>query len=299
MVAIASTAAPNSGERASSTDPHGRCANAGYLLAATAVLLGWALTRSADLVDPADGFGYWLGIVGASLMATLLLYPIRKRFRMLRVLGATRIWFRIHMIFGVLGPLLILYHCNFALGSTNSTIALVCTLLVACSGLVGRYLYAKIYQDLDGHRRDLEGMTDALRVQLARGGGAARLLPGLLERMAAVDEEVLTAPGGETGKLLLPLKLAVTTSWTTLCLSIYASRQFRKLARRSPVIASQRKRLTRTAHRFIRDHQRRVRRVAELRSYEQLFSLWHLFHLPCFYMLVLTAVLHVLAVHVY
>jgi hypothetical protein len=44
---------------------------------------------------------------------------------------------------------------------------------------------------------------------------------------------------------------------------------------------------------------RRVRRVAALQSYERLFSIWHVFHLPFFYMLVVAALIHVLAVHMY
>ena len=55
----------------------------------------------------------------------------RKRFRFLQILGATRHWFRLHMIFGLLGPLLILYHSNFHLGSFNSRVAFYAMLLVA------------------------------------------------------------------------------------------------------------------------------------------------------------------------
>ena len=40
-------------------------------------------------------------------------------------------------------------------------------------------------------------------------------------------------------------------------------------------------------------------RVAQFSLYERLFSLWHVFHLPFFFMLVLSACVHVLAVHMY
>ena len=99
-----------------------RAALFGYAAAAAAVLFGWWITRTTALVDTEQGLGYWLGIAGASLMATLLLYPLRKRWRPMQMLGATRHWFRMHMIFGVLGPVLILYHCNFSLGSLNDTV---------------------------------------------------------------------------------------------------------------------------------------------------------------------------------
>ena len=97
----------------------------GYLGAAFATLAGFLLTRRYELVDPEYGAGYWLGIVGAALMAILLLYPLRKRLRVLHGLGSTRHWFRMHMIFGVLGPILILYHSNFTSGSLNSNVAMM------------------------------------------------------------------------------------------------------------------------------------------------------------------------------
>jgi hypothetical protein len=39
--------------------------------------------------------------------------------------------------------------------------------------------------------------------------------------------------------------------------------------------------------------------VAEYRVYERLFSLWHVLHLPLFFMLLAAGIVHVIAVHVY
>jgi hypothetical protein len=271
----------------------------GYALVAIAVGGGWFLTRETELVDAQDGIGYWLGVAGASLMATLLLYPLRKRLRFMHSLGATRHWFRMHMIFGVLAPVLILYHCNFALGSLNDTVALVCTLLVAASGLVGRYVYAKVHVDLDGHRASLEELSARAKITAADRTQAAALVPQLLERLTAYDAAVLRSPQSMLASVLLPLRLAVETRWTAQRLIWYARGQLRQQARRSAVIRAERPRLQRAVNRFVKEHLQRVRRVAELGSYERLFSLWHVFHLPFFYMLVVAALIHVLAVHMY
>jgi hypothetical protein len=98
------------------------------------------LLREQEFITPKQGIGYWLGITGGIMMLVLLLYPLRKRLRFLRFLGATKHWFRIHMAFGLMGPLLILYHCNFKLGSINSQVALYCMMLVAGSGIIGRHV---------------------------------------------------------------------------------------------------------------------------------------------------------------
>jgi hypothetical protein len=289
-----------SGAPASHADRRLRAAaQLGYAAAALAVFVGWLLTRYYPLVDAENGFGYWLGITGASLMAILLLYPLRKRLRFMHTLGATRHWFRMHMVFGVLGPVLILYHSNFSFGSLNDTVALSCTLLVALSGLVGRYVYAKIHVDLDGHRATLGELSSKARISAVDRKHVAALVPRLIERLTTYDAIVLTPPQSVMASLLLPLKLAIQTRWTAMRLTWYARGQLRALAKRSPVVSAERARIQRAVARFIDEHLRRVRRVAELGSYERMFSLWHIFHLPFFYMMVVAALIHVLAVHMY
>lgn len=301
MVAASSEMRRDAAERTSASEERWvrGAAIAGYGAAALAVAAGWYLSRAGALVDAEQGFGYWLGIVGASLMATLLLYPLRKRLRFMHALGATRHWFRMHMVLGVLGPVLILYHSNFSFGSLNDTVALACTLLVAISGLVGRYVYAKVHVDLDGHRASLEQLRDSARITAIQRREAVALVPGLLERITAYDEEVLETPEGARAALLRPLKLAVVTRWQAHRLTAFARCELRALAARSAVIDAQRTELQRSVATFIREHFRRVRRVAELATYERVFSIWHVFHLPFFYMLVVAALIHVLAVHMY
>lgn len=276
-----------------------KAAQLGYGVAALAIFVGWLINREHHLVDPLDGIGYWLGVTGASLMAVLLLYPVRKKLRFMRYLGATRHWFRLHMVFGVLGPILILYHSNFGLGSLNSNVALFCTLLVAGSGLVGRYIHAKIHRDLDGNRTTLRELMERAQVTAEQRAHVAAIVPGLVERITAFDKSVLEPPHGIGAALLLPAKLAVVTRWEAARLRSLVRRQLSEQARRSPVVARQRKRLLAAMNHFVREHLRRVRKIAELNSYERMFGLWHLFHLPFFCMLVVTAIVHVVAVHMY
>ncbi len=274
-------------------------AQLGYGAAALAVFVGWLISREMHLVDPLHGVGYWLGICGAGLMGVLLLYPVRKKFRFMRFFGATRHWFRVHMVFGVLGPVLILYHSNFELGSLNSNVALWCTLLVAVSGLVGRYIHAKVHSDLEGNRTTLRELADKAKVTAEQRAHVTALVPQLLERISAFDAAVLHPPRSTAAALVLPAKLAVVTRLEGFRLAAVIRKQLRLQAHKSPVIAAQRKRLQVAMIRFTREHLRRVRKVAELGSYERMFGLWHLFHLPFFYMLVVTALVHVVAVHMY
>ena len=102
------------------------------------LVLGWQM-RDEYFITAQNGVGYALGIIGGSMMLLLLIYPLKKRFPQSKLLFfSTRNWFRIHMMLGIVGPLLVLFHCNFSLGSTNSNITLASMILMVSSGLFGR-----------------------------------------------------------------------------------------------------------------------------------------------------------------
>jgi len=42
-----------------------------------------------------------------------------------------------------------------------------------------------------------------------------------------------------------------------------------------------------------------VVKASELSLYERLFSLWHVFHVPLFFLLIVTGIVHVISVHLY
>ncbi len=50
---------------------------------------------------------------------------------------------------------------------------------------------------------------------------------------------------------------------------------------------------------LIARHLAAVQRVAQFGVFERLFSIWHVLHVPLVYMMVLSAVAHVIAVHMY
>jgi hypothetical protein len=110
------------------------------LIAALLCLLGWFLPLS-DYLTPKSGVGYWMGIVGASMMLLLLTYSLRKRYRFLDWTPPLGKWFNLHIFLGLYGPLLILYHCGYHLGAFNSNMALWSMITVAVSGVIGRFLY--------------------------------------------------------------------------------------------------------------------------------------------------------------
>lgn len=269
-----------------------------FFVVVSALVIGW-LDRGEKHLTAESGVGYALGILGGTMMLIMLLYSARKRYRFMRGWGHVRYWFRIHMLFGVLGPTLILFHANFGLGSLNSNIALWCMLLVAGSGLVGRYIYTRIHYGLYGARTDLRSLlqdADRTRGQLAIQLPFAAQLSA---RLLMIEQEALAAPKGVLQSIFRVILLGLWTRRMRGSLVRIVRSSIRSEAKRQGWPARQRRRESRTARRYIGEYMKTVRRVAELDFFERLFSLWHVIHIPFFVMLLLTTVVHVVAVHLY
>jgi hypothetical protein len=269
-----------------------------YLLLTLLIVMGYLL-RNLGLLSPEDGLGYWLGIVGGSLMLALLLYPLRKRLRILHFLGPTKHWFRMHMAFGLIGPLLILYHCNFQLGSVNSQVALYCMLLVAGSGIIGRHFYAGIHRGLYGKKTSLRELQTDLSASVEKSHGLATLMPNLVARLDGMAEELQGCKVTQSIGIGRSLKWTFTHGFTHISLLLTARYELKVAAQKSAVVARDHKRLYKTASKFIRDYMSIIGTVAQFSFYERLFALWHILHLPIFLLMIVSALFHVLAVHMY
>jgi hypothetical protein len=268
------------------------------LLAAVAVIaVGWRAPTTAYL-SPQSGLGYALGIVGGSMMLVLLLYPLRKRFRVLRFIGTVPHWFRAHMILGVAGPVCILYHSNFSLGATNSNVALFCMLIVAGSGIVGRFLYSKIHHGLYGRKASL-GELQARAEALKGHETVLPLLPELMARLEREEQRLLACGRGGAIALIAPFIIAWRAAGARRRIRRYVRAAVRAAATTSATLAAERPRVERVASEYAQRRIRASRQVAEFRVFEWLFSLWHVLHIPLFFMLLAAGIVHVIAVNVY
>jgi hypothetical protein len=249
-------------------------------------------------ITPKRGVGYALGIIGGSFMLLLFLYSARKRIKWLAFLGPTVRWFRYHMLLGVLGPLCILYHANFGLGAANSNVALFSMLTVAASGLVGRYIYARIHHGLYGSKltlSELQSDSDGTRTS-----AASSVVPDLATSLAEAEARVLSA--GPHLPMLALVKL-VHVSATALLLRVRLRARIRNAlgtaAARSATPGPERRQLKRAVYAYVDARLAATRRVAGFQAYERLFSLWHALHLPLIFILIVAGIVHVIAVNIY
>ncbi len=270
----------------------------GYSFLVTAVIAGWLLS-DVKLVDPNDGLGYWLGITGGSLMLFLLLYPAGKKSAILRRLGVVKHWVRIHMIFGLVGPLLILYHCNFSVAAINSTVALYSMIAVAVSGIIGRYFYTRIHRGLYGKRANVEELREEISDAMENSRGLAAILPKFINELHAVSAQLIGDQFTRSISMRHCLSWVLRYYIVRLRLHLLINKELRERATSSKALNNNAKNLRKTANTYAAQQVGLMRQVATLALYERLFSLWHVFHMPLFLLLVVSALVHVLAVHMY
>jgi hypothetical protein len=267
------------------------------LAVAISLVFGW-LERDEEYLTPKSGLGYWLGIYGSCTMLLLLIYSFRKRAKAARLLGSIPLWFRLHMLLGSLGPVLILFHSNFSLGSLNSNVALFTMLTVASSGVVGRYLYSKIHMGLYGQKaeaKEIIAEAEALRQSLGHEFEAADYVA---EQLNAFSQRVLASP---PTTLFSSLRVGAVLSVQTRFMRVKLLAETRRLLRaegqrRGWSRRDRRERLARISE-IIRLYFGAVLKAAEFAFFERLFAFWHVLHLPLFFLMLMAGVVHVWAVH--
>ncbi len=269
--------------------PSGGLISVATLLALCAVLAGWWGRDESNWV-PDEGAGYTLGIFGLSCMVALLLYVVRKRARALRGAGRISTWFQIHMVLGLVGPVAILYHCNFHLGSLNSNVALACALVVSASGVAGRVVYTRIHHGLSDRRTTL----DEVREEVGRARRAIAGDDSLPELWATLEEF--------EGRVIRRKRNPLDAVWSFLVLGQRcrrtrgrAMRSLRRAVASHPEIAASRRELRSSVGQFVAA----VRRAETFGVYERVFALWHVLHLPLSFLLYVSAAVHVVAVNMY
>lgn len=249
-------------------------------------------------ITPKDGIGYYLGISGALMMLGLLFYPARKYYKWAQSWGTVAQWFKAHMVLGIVGPALVVIHSGFELNSKNGLVAMTSMLLVVASGIIGRYVYSRLHFGLYGRRAevgDLIKEVEQAEDVLALGAATPKEVLANLGKLAddAIADTItfmgcLKFRAGRSRRLQIKRE-----SHTDLETSIAAGALHARIAP-----AELRIKLDK-AHANLDSLFLTIEQIGSVRFYERIFNAWHLLHLPLYYLLMVSAVLHVLAVHWY
>lgn len=268
------------------------------LLVGVLAFLAW-LVRRANLYEAGSDFGYNLGLIGGLLMLSLLLYPLRKRVGWLERTGSMNAWFKYHMVAGIGGPLLVLFHSTFRTGSLNGAMALYAMLLVAASGVVGRFIYRHIHRGLYGHQLTLADVSGDLKASADIMGSVFALRADIEPRLQAFRDMAFD-PSGNVGARVWKF---VTLRWRGQILAREVRedaksalrRQWRRQGGNRSVFVNNYQMAREDIDRYLDA----VVKASQLKIWEKLFSYWHVVHVPFLYLLVFSGVVHVVAVHMY
>jgi len=252
-----------------------------------------------DVYTSGSDFGYNLGLVGGLMMLSLLLYPLRKRIRALDHLGDMTTWFRYHMFFGIAGPVLVLFHSTFRTNSMNGSMALYAMLLVAFSGVVGRYFYRHVHQGLYGRKLTLADARSEIKNSVANLDSVFALQPDIEIRLRQFYEDTFSPLDSVSKRIYRFLTLRRKAKLLSGEIRRDAKQALKKLGAEKRLPRFELVLNYRLARAQIDSYLDAVVQAGQLSFWERAFSLWHLIHVPFLYLLVLSGIVHVVAVHMY
>ncbi len=269
-----------------------------YLGLAGLIALAWWVSRMG-LFKANDDVSYWIAVAGGTMMLTLFTYPLRKYVGFMRNLGKVKFWFWLHLTLGIAGPWLILVHSTFRIGSLNAGVALYSMVIVVASGVIGRFIYVRVHRGLNGEMTSLAELRTKAGLVESEARSRLHFAPEVEAALLAFEQRELRADAGWATHLrqvaVLPL-MQKLTYWR--CVAELRRRLRRTAAEKGwpdDALAKRERRSRRLVERYLDA----VVRVAQYTAYERVFALWHVAHLPFVYLLVISAVVHVVAVHAY
>jgi hypothetical protein len=255
--------------------------------------IAWFLLQGAPfyltpLGERAHHDGYWafkaggtlglrLGVVGSSMMVVMLLYSLRKRVGWLRRAGPLSRWLDVHIYLGVVGPLLVILHSAFKVGGLVA-LSFWSMILVATSGLLGRYLYLQIPRTRAGEAlalAELESLDRGLAERLRVGFRLSEAALARLDALAATDS-------GRRGLLVGLFRLPIEDL-----------RLRRRLAAFTHSLSGLPRPLLRELRQVARQKALLRRRLLLWDRLHELFHYWHVIHKPFAIVMYLFMVLHV------
>lgn len=272
-----------------------------FTLVTLAILYwGW----KADLenyITAESGLGYWLGIIGSVLMLLTFIFALRKRLKSMREWKTSaKFWFTAHMVLGVFGPVAILFHSNFSLGSSlNEKVAIISMLVIIVSGIVGRYIHDKIRYGLYKQEAALEQFQLDKLVTEHELSHLYEISPQLFKNILKYNDNIQLNSTNLLRCFFRMLKLNTQTRISNALAKKELKKACKQVALKEQLEPTQYRKTFNKANHFLTAHFVITRRIASFAFFERLFSIWYFLHIPLFYMLIVSVIFHIIAVHMF
>ncbi len=232
-----------------------------------------------DLYKPSGVIGQGLGIFGSLLILIgVVSYSTRKRWGWMQRFGTLRTWLAFHVFVCTLGPVWIILHTTFKVGNIAS-IAFWSMVVVAASGVFGRYVYIHIPKTAEGtfySEEDLQTLQEDLTNQISAASG--------LDRGVVVGLMTVFRP--------LPPRGFLDALWKALRFDL-STRQLRTRAREILNSKDLSPAQVQAAVPLLIQSTRLGQQRQTAGSFQRLFGYWHVLHLPLAFVMLVTFLIHV------
>ncbi|HET9707946.1 MAG TPA: hypothetical protein VFP39_06560, partial [Gemmatimonadales bacterium] len=137
-------------------------------------------------LKPAGYIGQSTGLLAVTIFVFLWLYPLRKRARWLAWTGSVARWLDVHVLAALVLPLLVAIHSAWRFEGLIG-LGFWSMMVVWASGIVGRYLYARIPRGKAGIELTLDEIASRRKQLLEEIAANTGLAVNLVEQTLAVD----------------------------------------------------------------------------------------------------------------
>ncbi len=243
-----------------------------------------------EWLKPSGYVGQAAGVVAFLLFVFLWLYPLRKKFRWLAFTGSMGRWLDVHIVVGILVPVLGAIHASWKFDGLIG-LGYFSMVTVSLSGFVGRYLYSRIPHGRSGLEltiAEIEERRDAIVRRIADATGLEAEVVDAELRAAIASR---TRPGGRLPRVpLLGLVSSDLARWR-------ATRALRRRWReRRPGKPPVERAALKEAMRLARRQLALTQQVRMLDATHRLFRYWHVAHRPVAVTALLAVMVHVAVV---
>lgn len=235
------------------------------------------------LLRPSGPIGLGFGIVAFALFTFVWLYPLRKRFPgALGWTGRVPTWLRSHVVAGLSLPVLAAVHAGWRFDGLIG-LGYWSMVVVWASGLIGRYLYARIPRSKNGIELSLDEVRTERRALLTRLAIETGIEP------LAVERALTLKPRGGRGVLGTIRGLVLDDIDRRLALGRLAKTWSRRFPGGRPLDRG----TLRRALALAKQEMALDKQMLALENTRRLFALWHVAHRPFAITALVAVVLHV------
>jgi hypothetical protein len=194
-------------------------------------------------------------------------YMIRKRYRIFYGLGYLKHWLEFHIFLCTVGPMLVFFHTAFKFGGIVA-VSFWSMVVVVLSGFAGRFIYVQIPRTIQGRELELQEMnemesdfTNRITSELNTDENLLLDVNNFCESARNHNFTILKTFSG-----MFKQHFEIRSIQKALAVSLAAKQTSKESTKK--ILKT-----TKTKMTF-------ARRIGMLRTMQNLFRYWHIFHLP-------------------